>query len=89
MRTPLFLQSYETTYLVLEGLQTFFTATCAVCVLFAVLTYFLEPFMAMVRAKRETHTKKFEQQSTERHNQTDALITELTRIVESLTDNRQ
>jgi len=89
MRTPLILQSYEATYLALESLQTFFTATCAVCIVFAVLTYFLEPFMAMVRAKRETHTKRFEQQIIERLNKIDTQIAELTRIVESLTDNRQ
>ena len=88
MRTPL-LQSYETTYLVLESLQTFFTATCAVCIVFAVLTYFLEPFMAMVRAKRETHTKKFEQQIIERLNKIDAEIQHIKRIVEPLKTDEQ
>lgn len=80
----LFLQSYEYTFVVLEIIQTIAVWGCLIVLAFCALTFFLEPFMAMIKAKKESHTKKFEQQTVERQNKTDSQIAELNRIVEPL-----
>jgi len=81
MRTPLFLQSIETTFLILEILQTIGIAICCIVLVWCGLTYFLEPFMEMVKAKKQSHTKRFEQQTVERLNKNDAEIEDIKRTI--------
>lgn len=73
----LFLQSFETAYLVMTVMQTVCMIIAAFALVFTAATYFLEPFLGALKSYRESHKKKFEQTVIEKLNQMQADIDHL------------